>query len=57
MGKRIKWLNEAECAEIRNGTVDYITYMSQTHLQQNDRDRVLSRDQLLSKYRGIDFNR
>jgi len=57
MGKRIKWLNEAECAEIRNGAVDYITYMSQTHVQQNDRDKALSREQLHSKFRNIDFNR
>ena len=32
MGKRIKWLNESECSEIRNGNVDYTNYFGTTHL-------------------------
>ena len=57
MGKRIKWLSEAECSDIRNGKVDYINYFSPQNLQPNEKDRQLSREQLQAKYRGIDYNR
>ena len=42
LGKRVKWLSEQECESVRNGQLDYTTFLGLQHLQPNDPDKNLS---------------
>lgn len=57
MGKRIKWLSEAEQESIRNGSLDYCKYYSPDFLSENDSDRLLRREDLIEKYRVTEKKR
>jgi hypothetical protein len=36
MGKRIKWLNDVEAEQIRNGVLDYTLFFSMVHMTGDD---------------------
>jgi len=57
MGKRVKYLSEAECASIKSGTLDYVNYFSPEHLPPEDLDAVSSKVALQIKYRQIETKR
>jgi hypothetical protein len=62
MGKRVKWLNDAEADQIREGRLDYTAFYSPVHVTGNigagsDNEKALTKEELLHTYRQLEKTR
>ena len=57
MGKRIKWLNDAEADLIREGRLDFTTFFSPVHIQSSENEKLISKDELIYAYRQLEKKR
>jgi hypothetical protein len=51
MGKRIKWFNDIEADQIREGKLDYSTFFSPIHLQSSESEKLITKENLIQAYR------
>jgi hypothetical protein len=56
MGKRIKWLNDQEADQIREGKLDYTVFYSPVHIN-GDNEKYVSKEELLHSYKQLERTR
>jgi hypothetical protein len=57
MGKRIKWLNDVEAEQIRNGVLDYTLFFSIVHMTGDDGVKFESKDEMMYAFHQIEATR
>jgi hypothetical protein len=57
MGKRIKWLNDQEADQIREGKLDYTVFYSPVHMQLAENEKYVSKEELLHSYKQLERTR
>jgi hypothetical protein len=57
MGKRIKWFNDTEADQIREGKLDYSTFFSPIHLQSAESEKLITKENLIQAYRQLEATR